>query len=318
MFKKHEYIYTVYEEMNFTRAAEKLFISQPSLSAAVQSVEKKVGAPLFERYRGGLGLTEVGRAYIETAEKIKQAEKEFEEKLHDIYCLETGTLTVGGTNYLSSYILPQIITYFTTQHPKIEVTLKEAKSVTLREMIQREEVDIVVDSFDESKLSYEGYPLTNEKILLCVPEHAQINKKLKAHAMYPDMFRNGNAAFPLASPVSIRLFGDEKFVLLKSGNDMHSRAVKIFEKAEISPEISFSVDQLNISYALAESGMGCCFITDTFLRFGQFRKNVVLYAVKEAIEGRALYVAYKKNKYCTRAMQEFIKASQTVIKGKEQ
>ncbi len=317
MFKKHEYVYAVYEEMNFTRAAEKLFISQPSLSAAVQNVEKKVGAPLFERYSGGLRLTEVGCAYIDAAKKIRGIEKEFESKLNDIYNLETGKIAVGGSNYLSSYVLPQIVTYFTSLHPQIDVTLAEAKSVSLAEMIRREEVDIVVDSFEEGMQEYEGYPLTNEKILLCVPENSMINEKLKAHAIYPEQIYNKTADIDRVLPVSIRLFRDEKFVLLKSGNDMYNRAMTIFEKGKMEPKISFSVDQLNISYALADSGMGLCFATDTFFRFGQFRKNMVLYTIEEAIAGRTLYVAHKKHKYCTRAMQEFIKAAQTVIAGKE-
>lgn len=77
MFSKYEYVYQVYKEHNFTKAAEKLFISQPSLSAAIKKIEEKVGAELFERRGKGIELTEVGKEYIATTEQIIKAENEF-------------------------------------------------------------------------------------------------------------------------------------------------------------------------------------------------------------------------------------------------
>ena len=61
MFSKYNYVYQVYKEGSFTRAAEKLFISQPSLSAAIKNIEQKLGADIFERTNGGVRLTEVGQ-----------------------------------------------------------------------------------------------------------------------------------------------------------------------------------------------------------------------------------------------------------------
>ena len=70
MFSKYGYVYEVYKERNFTRAAEKLFISQPSLSVAIKNIEKKIGADLFERMGNNVRLTEVGEAYIASTKQI--------------------------------------------------------------------------------------------------------------------------------------------------------------------------------------------------------------------------------------------------------
>ena len=102
MFQKYKYVLAVYREGSFTGAAQKLFISQPSLSVAIRSVEREIGAPLFERSGSGAVPTEMGEAYIAAARKMLAAEAEFEKQRLDIQGLQTGKLVVGGSNYLVS------------------------------------------------------------------------------------------------------------------------------------------------------------------------------------------------------------------------
>ncbi len=312
MFKNIYYVYAVYKEKSFTKAAEKLFISQPSLSAAIKKTESKVGAPIFNR-GSKVTLTEIGKEYIAAAERIMGVQDEFVNRINDIYNLEMGQIAVGGTNYLSSYVLPQIINRFSSLYPKVNVTLVEANSRTLGEMMSSEKLDIVVDSFDETLDGYIGYPLTNERLLLCVPAEYEINEQLHDFAISPDSIYDGDKSALSKPYVPIEMFKDENFILLKSGNDMYHRASDIFENAGITPKVSFSVDQLNISYFLAESGMGLCFATDTLFRFGKFRNKVKLYNVGENHSSRTLYIAYKKSKYCTSAMKNFIEIAKEVI-----
>lgn len=313
MFSKYQYVYAVYREKNFTRAAEKLFISQPSLSAAIKNIEKKVGAPLFERSALGAAPTQIGEEYIDACKKIMSVENEFERKLYDIYNLESGHISVGGTNYLSSYVLPAVINRFKSLYPKIEVTLTEANSSTLRDMIINEQIDLVIDSFDTPEDIYHACPLSSERILLCVPAGWEINNHLKPFRIYPESIYNGDIKLDEIAPVSIEMFRDESFVLLKNGNDMYNRAMAVFDSKGIVPRISFSVDQLNISYALAEAGMGICFVTDTLFKYRKFHKDVILYNLDSEYHSRTLYVAHKKNKYCSAAMSKFIEVSNEVI-----
>lgn len=307
MFSKYRYVYAIYREGNFTKAAQKLFISQPSLSVAIQNIEKKVGAPLFDRSGAKIELTEIGREYIAAAEQIIRTEQEFSKRIHDIYGLETGELSVGGTNYLCSYVLPRIMNRFASRYPKINVTLVEGNSENLRQMIEREELDIVIDSFEEDMQTLRGFPLVSEKILLCVPSERPINRELMQYRISPDSIYSGAIDLDAVSSVPIQRFQNEDFVLLKSGNDMFKRAMKIFNNGNVTPRVQFSVDQLNISFALAESGMASCFATDTLFKYGVFHDHVALYRVGEEHGNRMLYIAHKKNRYCTTAMSEFIR-----------
>lgn len=313
MFTKYEYVYAVYKAGNFTKAAENLFISQPSLSVAIQKIENKVGAPLFERTGGGVKLTEIGKEYINCAEKIMSQQKDFINRINDIYQMNTGKIIVGGTNYLSSFVLPRIINNFSVLHPKIIVTLVEANSKSIREMLDSETIDIAIDSFDENMSVYDGFSLVNERILLCVPREYEINNNLEEYRINPQDIYKGTIEINSVPTIPIEVFKDVPFVLLKNGNDMYDRAMRIFNNGGIVPHISFSVDQLNISYALTETGMGCCFATDTLFRYGKFNDNVWLYNVSEEHGSRSLYIAHKKNKYCTRTMSEFMRVAKEVV-----
>ena len=314
MFSKYKYVHALYKEGSFTKAAEKLFISQPSLSAAIKNIEKNIGAPLFERTGTGVVPTDVGNVYIQSVEKIVNIENECIKEIGDIYSLETGSIAVGGTNYLSSYVFPKVANKFTVLYPNISVTITEAHSDKLSEMLRNDEIDLMIDSFDENIEQYEGYPLINEKLILCVPIGREINKKLEGCFLYPEDIYSGKKSIDDVPEVPIEMFRKESFIALKKGNDMYARAMEIFKKADISPKITFSVDQMNVAYAMAESGTGLCFATDTLFKYGKFFNDIALYNIGETSGKRTLYIAHKKSRYCTIAMKKFIEVTEDIIK----
>ena len=125
MFQGMEYVYQVYKDKSFSKADANLFISQPSLSANVKRVEKKVGFPIFDRSTKPLSLTECGKEYIRCVEEILAVEKGFSQFVYDFDNLETGTLTLGGSNLFSSWILPSLISNFAPHYPNIRINLIE-------------------------------------------------------------------------------------------------------------------------------------------------------------------------------------------------
>lgn len=308
MFNKMAYVYAVYKEKSFTKAAEKLYISQPCLSAAIKKIEEELGMPLFERRYADVRPTKIGLEYIEATEKIMNIEQGFSAKINETDLLQFGSLKVGGTNYVSSYLLPVIIREFSKLYPKIEVTLIETKSVELEKMLENEELDLFIDSFDAGTSSQECYPLLEEKILLAVPKNCVCNNGLDEKQILPHNIAEGVTK----EPVSIKQFENEKFILLKSGNNMYKHAVKIFSQANIAPEIAFKLDQLSTSYNFTASGCGVCFVTDAIFKYHRFTDDVVLYNLKEKAE-RTLYVVKKKNKFATQAMKKFIEIAEKSI-----
>ena len=315
MFQKYKYVLAVFQERCFTKAAKRLFISQPSLSVAIQNIEKKVGMPLFERRGATVHLTEAGKVYIEAAQKMQYAEDAFAKQLEDISGLQTGKLVVGGSNYLTSDVIPQLVSQFQNQYPGVEITLIEASSVHLREMLNSEKADLVIDNYESFADTYELCPLVEEQIMLCVPGDRTVNQSLKEYQILPENIYTKSDRMNSVAPLDISVFKEEPFVLLKSGNDMYERAMQIFESSGVEANVVFGVDQLNISYALAESGLGACFITDTFFKYRKHTQDVVLYKIDHRTAKRRLHIAHKRGRYCTKAMQEFIKITRESIGG---
>ena len=146
MFQGMEYVYEVYLEKSFSKAAEKLFISQPSLSANVKRVEHHIGYPIFDRSTKPLSLTECGVQYIKAVEKIKSIQNEFEGFVNDWSDLRKGTLTLGGSNLFSSWILPPLIADFARRYPLIQISLIEETTANLARMLRHGQLDLMLDS----------------------------------------------------------------------------------------------------------------------------------------------------------------------------
>ena len=120
-----KYVYEVYLAGSFTKAAQKLYISQPSLSAMVKKAEADLGSTIFERTCSPLELTEEGQAYIEFIQQGMKNEDILNEKLSDIRNLSKGRIRVGGSNYVLSSIMPEILKHILFQYPGIQIELVE-------------------------------------------------------------------------------------------------------------------------------------------------------------------------------------------------
>ena len=312
MFKKMEYVYAVYKEQSFSRAAEKLYVSQPCLSAAIRKIEEEVGVPLFERRYSSVRPTQIGLEYIEAVEQIMDIQKSFAAKVYDMNHYEYGSLSIGASTYVTSYIIPQIVEQFSQIYPKIYITLTETHSLELDKKIKNEEIDLIIDSFDEENDSLTFTPLFSEKILLAVPAVSKSNEGLEKYRILPKELYRSQLDLHNVEQISIDHFKDEKFILLKSGNNMYKHACEVFRKSNFTPKASYSLNQLITSYAFAASNNGVCFVTDTIFKYHAFHDDMYLYNVENS-GSRTLYVAQKRNRYTTQAMGKFIEMAKRVV-----
>lgn len=304
MFKKARYVLAVYHEGSFTKAAEKLYISQPCLSTAIKQLEKEIGAPLFVRTASSVLPTELGLEYVRVAEKITALEDDFLEHIRQSSSLSRGALRVGGSNYVSSYILPRAVDKFTRLYPNVTVTLTEKSSTELMEMLRNGELDVIADSFDREPDGCIMHPLSSERILLAVPSHFECNKEISHLGATPLELFEGKKSCAELGIVSADHFKNEKFILLKSGHSMHGHAMDVFRRAGFTPEVPMYLDQLSTSYFLASQGNGCCFVTDTVFRHHRFDDDILLYNVGGGC--RTLGLAYRKNALASPAITKFI------------
>ena len=96
MFRNKEYIYCVYKEQSFSKAAEKLHVSPPALSAMVKRIETQLGTPIFDRKTSPISLTSFGAEYIKNVEIINELENRMMNMNYEFQTLQIGQLSICG------------------------------------------------------------------------------------------------------------------------------------------------------------------------------------------------------------------------------
>jgi len=306
MMKHIDYVYTIYKEKSFTKAAESLYISQPALSATIKKIEKELGYPIFERSGKEITLTHIGEKYIKAAEEILMIQKNLENEIDDLLKLRKGEIILGSTTFITSNVLPDILRDFGRKYPGIEIKILVEQSTILREKLEKGLVDIAIDNATAINPDYCYVPMFDEHILIGVPEALPLNELYQAYQIPVATIKSGNCDYNHLPKMDITKLKEEEFILLKSGNKMRQIAGKIFGEKGISPRIRFEFDQLTTSISFAESGFGICFLTDTILRYGNPPKNMVFYLPDSDFAERTLFIMYRKNKYLSSASSEFI------------
>ena len=122
-FRQMKYILTLAETRNMTRAAEKLYISQPALSHYLKCVEDELGAQLFDRSTAPMSLTYAGRCYVERARAILLENEQLKRQMRDITRHMSGKLTIGTSRDRASYMMPRILPEFAALYPGIEIEI---------------------------------------------------------------------------------------------------------------------------------------------------------------------------------------------------
>lgn len=304
-----EYVYAVYKEKSFSKAAQKLFISQPSLSAAVKRVEQKVGYPIFDRSTKPLSLTECGEKYISAVEKIMAVENGFVDFINDWGELKTGSLVLGGSSLFSSWILPQIMGAFSRKYPLVKIALVEENTSRLEELLQSGGVDLVMDNCILDSSVFDRCEYQEEHLLLAVPGNFKINEKLQEYGISAEDIRKGIFLNPEVPGVPLEYFEKEPFILLKSDNDTGKRAMNLCQDHGFTPNVVFELDQQQTAYNVTCSGLGISFVSDTLVSLGTDNPNVIYYKLEGKDNTRKLFFYWKKGRYFSRVMEEFLKTA---------
>ncbi|MCI6885901.1 MAG: LysR family transcriptional regulator [Lachnospiraceae bacterium] len=298
------YIYTVYKEGSFSKAADKLFMTQPALSISIQKIEQSIGMPLFDRSRRPLKLTEAGEIYIDIINRMMLLEQEQEQRLSDIRELVSGNIRLGGSHYLNAYILPTILTGFSREYPGVKLEIIEESSFELSAMLADRKLDLTFSCNPAFMKNFERYEIFEDHILLCVPIEHKINEKYMHYALSANDILNNRHMQKTCPAVSLSFFSELEFILLTKGNNLYERANDMFREAGFEPKIKLTVSQLVTAYRLAASNMAATFVSDRLVRSGE--DSLVFYKLYSDHTTRMFYALLPNREYTSRAVKMFI------------
>lgn len=307
MLLRHmDYVYAVYQHKSFSKAAEQLYITQPALSAAIKRVEEEIGLPIFDRSTNPVQLTPAGEYYIQAIEKIMDIEKEMRAHFRQLLEANQGTIHVGGASFFCAYILPSIVQQFKETHPGYTVHLLEANSDNLQKHLRAGQVDIIVDVEKLDPSLFDSVIWREEHILLAVPRAYQINQKLKKYRLSIEEVRSGLYLKEHCPKVDLKEFKQENFLLLKKGNDLHQRGLKMCRKAGFIPHVTMYLDQLLTAFYIACEGKGITFVRAGMAHYLDVGDKLFFYKIDDQLSKRNIMIYYRKSPPLSKIGQEFI------------
>ena len=235
---------TVVKHHSFSRAAEELGLTQPSLSARIISMERELGEPMFHRLGRGVRLTDAGRTMLPFIQRSLDALRNAREALEATRSASSGKLHIGAARAISAYVLPGIVESFRERHPGVEVAIKTGRSSEVLEWVLSEEIQVGV-----SRALYHPEVATThlydeQVVLVTHPEHPFV--------------KMGDASIHEVASQPLIVYDKEStyFLLID----------RVCREAGIVPKVQMDLDSIEATKRMIERGLGISFLPLNSLR----------------------------------------------------
>ena len=308
-FLNLEYFLVAAEELNFTRAAKRLYISQQSLSSHITKLEEYFQAPLFDR-TPALTLTKEGACLVRRAKEILQLKEETSKEINDIRDFKSGELTIGCTRLWGRVILPYILPIYSRQFPNVRLHLLEGTAEEVEASLQNGQVDLSIGYVPSNCDDLAVNTLCEEKMVLLVP-FSMLER------IYPENHREIKLA--LKETFDITLLRDCPFLVMDPSSSMGITTATIFRSAGITPQVALQSRNLETLLALCFQGMGVMFCPEVLVAEGLFQKDEHLvdsmgvYPVFYQEAQRQLSINHLRDKYLSHAAAAFIQLTKQIM-----
>lgn len=178
MTERLDYIIAISEEQNITRAAQRLYISQPALTKYINKLEAEYSITIFDRTSNPIILTECGKLFLDEKIKLSVAEQNLRRRLLSLEQKQT-TLTIGTGHARCSSLIPKLLSLFCGRHPEIDVNVVAVGERKLPGLISQGKIDFAIGAFSDGISGMCCHTLNVERLALVIP--------LK-YGLFPDNF----------------------------------------------------------------------------------------------------------------------------------
>lgn len=305
MQQEMTYIYKIYQEGSFSKAAEKLFVTQSTLSMAVQRVECALGSKIFNRLKRPLELTPVGELYIQKYHEIYTLEKDLQEQINDLTDLNKGTLSLGGTQYIFSHILAPVLSLYAKRYPNISINLVECSSNQLVDKLLEGSIDIFLKCDEvHSPLKSLGHAFY-DYLLLAMPESYRDQYNLPDCGFTREIVISGEYNSDKFAYLNPCYLDKMPLLSLTSGNNLYSRTLQYFSENQITPNIALKVSQMVTAYHLAINGLGYTLTTSAIIENSP-DKQAIYYKLNSPLMIRDFHFITGTKSYLPKTAVKFI------------
>ncbi len=273
----------VAEQLNFTRAAKVLHLSQPAVSMQVKQLEDAVGLPLFEHTGKKIQLTEAGREIYQYARTIFQTFAEMEEVIAAIKGLGTGHLNIAVASTVN-YFAPRLLAAFSRDYPGIDLRLDVANRERLMGLLKNNEIDIVLMGLPPEDIDLEYEPFMENPLVVIAPpgHHLQQVKNIPAH-----------------------LLSKEVFLMREAGSGTRLAMERFFTEQSITISTGMQMTRNEAIKQAVRAGMGLGVVSTHTVELELETGRLVVLDVKGFPLRRHWYMVYRKGKRLSPAAKAF-------------
>lgn len=268
------YFIAVAEELHFSRAAERLHISQPPLSQQIRGLEDELGVKLFERTKRHVQLTEAGKAFLERSYLVLAQLEQAIEVTRRIGRGEVGRLAIGFVGSATYTVLPDILSDFRAQFPAVELRLHELTTAQQIQALHHKQTDvgIVRSAIIEPGLSVEC--ILQESLVLALSETHPLSAQTK---------------------VPLSTLADELFILFpaKMGPVFYEQIIHLCQQAGFRPKVAQEAVQMQTIISLVAAGLGIAFVPASLQNF--HRSGVIYRPLQDQTPKTGLYLAWRQH-----------------------
>ncbi|MEW2517216.1 LysR family transcriptional regulator [Actinacidiphila alni] len=235
-FQQLAYFVAVADTRHFTRAAEAVHVSQPSLSQQIRALENELGAPLFSRARGNIALTDAGEALLPLARRILADADTARHEVLELAQLRRGRVRLGATPSLCTGLLPDVLRDFHDRHPGVQLLIEEGGSHDLVRELARGALDLALVVL----------PLPSPSPALTTVELFQEDLVVVSAA----------DAEPLRSPARISDLKGRPMVMFRHGYDLRDLTLAACRSAGFEPYLTVEGGEMDAVLGFVRAGLG--------------------------------------------------------------
>ncbi|MGM7634866.1 LysR family transcriptional regulator [Bacillus sp. Hm123] len=287
--RKMRYFITVVQQKSFSKAAEILHISQPSLSNAIMKLEDEVGFPLLERNTRNIRLTQSGEMmYMRALELINDFDN-LKQEMREVKEIGNGQLSLGLIES-ANYWLPKVIHRFKADYPQVQIKFSEL---------------LGVDEVQKSLLNYETHAVITNQLVS--------HEALLTHPIYHErlvlLFHRDS---PLAKlqQITMKDLEKEPFIVSTTGFQTRQDILQAFEKEQATPRLMYEIERFETACSLVEEGLGITIIPENYANNAIFPTICMRYIDSECLT-RTVYLAYSKDRYLPPYIHSFLTHTKT-------
>ena len=272
-----------------TRAAGRLHRSQPAITRRIKLLENQLGASLLERRRGGVILSEAGRAFLPYAEAVLAALKDGEEAVKALHGAKRGTVSLALVGTLAATTLVDQLKRFSLKYKNVQLELRTANSQEVGDLVRRAEVSFGLRYFSDSSPELISQQISQERMVVaCAPEHRWAG----GHVRDPGQLREECwVAFPLARDRRDSL----AHLVVRQLTAARLDGVKILE-----------IDSLTAQKRLVEARFGIAMLPESSIQEELRLGTLGIIDVPALHAAVPIFVVYRKNGYFSGASRALL------------